>query len=154
MALLLSLLFVQGIPVTAADSGKIAGVLRNAAGRPLPGVRVGALTQPEAGQNAGLATALVSLAETDEAGRYILESIPPGRYYITAGRVDFPTYYPGTQDMAAGTLVQITPGAAVSGIDFVMRETSVRPPPTFNTAPLAISDLIVTLSINVEGGGK
>ena len=32
--------------------------------------------------------ATVSLAETDSTGRYQLENVPPGRYYITAGRLD------------------------------------------------------------------
>ena len=51
--------------------------------------------------------ATVSLAETDSTGRYQLENVPPGRYYITAGRLDVLTYYPGTLEVSQGLVVSI-----------------------------------------------
>ena len=102
-ALLLNLLlFLQGIPIAQGQGGTVAGVLRNASGVPAAGVRVSAMAQPDSAQELSSAAALVSIAETDEAGRYRLENVPPGRYYIVAGRVDFPTYYPGAQEMTGG----------------------------------------------------
>jgi hypothetical protein len=60
----------------------ITGVVRDNAGRPLPGLRVAAMAVTEA----GTAEALVSFSLTDETGRYRLELIA-GRYYIVAGRL-------------------------------------------------------------------
>jgi len=91
IALLLALtLFVQGTALQN-ENGTITGVLKTSAGQPAVGVR---------------GAAMASLVTTDAAGRYRLENIPPGRYYITAGRVDFPTYFPGALDTSAGTISQ------------------------------------------------
>lgn len=121
-------LAVQGIPNSIqAPSGVISGRLTYADGRAAPGVRVGAMLVPEGPPPAdGLVLpALYSQAETDQAGRYRLESVPPGRYYVAAGRVDFPTYYPGRTDLAAASAVPVLSGAPVDGIDFVLSGTSV-----------------------------
>src|SRR5687768_13312654 len=96
-----------------SQTGTIIGVLRDSSGKPASGVRVGAIAVPESSLDVASASAMVSLAETDATGAYRLESIPPGRYYIAAGRVDFPTYYPGTQALARATVVSITSRAAV-----------------------------------------
>jgi hypothetical protein len=73
------------------------------------------LTDSTAGIGEG---ALVSLTQTDSAGRYKLEAIPPGRYYIQAGLVDFPTYYPGVTTTNGARSIQITAGAALEALDF------------------------------------
>jgi 5-hydroxyisourate hydrolase-like protein (transthyretin family) len=117
---------LQGIPVLADQSGVITGVLKDASGKPAPGVRVGAIAVPDSAADIADASAMVSLAATDEAGRYRLENIPPGKYYVSAGRVDFPTYYPGTQALARGTIIAISPKAVVDGIDFSMQDSSAR----------------------------
>src|SRR5688572_27464981 len=80
-----------GIP-----NGTITGQVLARDGQPAVGVRVSAMAVPDPGMPATGGTALVSLGMTDSAGRYRLESIPPGRYYVVAGFVDGPTYYPGT----------------------------------------------------------
>jgi hypothetical protein len=72
---------------------------------------------------------MASLAETDSTGRYRLENIPPGSYYIAAGRVNLPTYYPGTLELSKGTHVSITSPVTISGIDIVLQETSRALPP-------------------------
>ena len=87
---LLSLLFwVQGIPVQ--QSGTVTGILRNADGKPAAGVRVSAVPQTDAIETTAAGLTLSSIAETDANGRYQLENVPPGRYYVAAGRLDFPT---------------------------------------------------------------
>ena len=91
----------------------------------------------------------MGLARTDVAGWYRLESIPQGRYFITAGRVDVPTFYPGTLDITKGTVVQITPGTMLTGIDFKVTEASVR---STNTVPT--KQFNIPLQVTVEGGGK
>jgi hypothetical protein len=57
---------------------------------------------------------------TNNSGEYKVDDIPPGRYFITSGLVDLPTYYPGVSDVSGATVVRITAGATVSGVDFAM----------------------------------
>jgi hypothetical protein len=96
------MLFSQGTPLLS-ENGTISVVLKTSSGQPAVGVRVAAMAIPESKLDAITGAEMASLVTTDEAGRYRLENIPPGRYYITAGRVDFPTYFPGALDMAYGT---------------------------------------------------
>jgi hypothetical protein len=143
----------QGISVAVDQSGTVSGVLKDSAGRPAPGVRVGAIAVPESDAEISSATAMVSLAATDEAGRYRLENVPPGRYYIAAGRLDFPTYFPGTTALARGTVISITPKAVVDGIDFAMLDSSARVagPELPGNAGLTFA---VPVQVKVDGGGK
>jgi len=69
---------------------------------------------------------LIGLALTDTNGRYALEMIEPGTYYVVAGRVDAPSYYPGVGTMPAAQSILLGAGARISGIDFKTFE-----PPTF-----------------------
>jgi len=146
----------QGIPAPPSQTGTVTGTLKTDAGTPAVGVRVGAMVRPESPTELSAASALSSIAETDAAGHFRLENVPQGRYYITAGRVDYPTFFPGTQDITAGRIVLVKPGDVITGIDFAMNSIAVRPPddgsyrvsgvagtPTFN----------MPVSIGVEGGG-
>ena len=151
-ALLLSLLFwVQGIPIQPAQGGTVQGVLRTADGKPAAGVRVGAVPQTDLAETAAAGPTLSSLAETDEYGRYKLENIPPGRYYIAAGRLDLPTYYPGTQSMALGQAVTISAGSTIQGIDFTLQQTSAG---RADPVSFLVTLLNISLDVRVEGGGK
>jgi len=94
--LALATLITQGIPVLPNQGGTVTGILRTSSGTPAAGVRVSALARPEATKDLSTSAALASLAETDASGRYRLENIPPGRYYIVAGNIDVPTFYPGS----------------------------------------------------------
>src|SRR5580765_1647162 len=116
----------QGIPALPRESGMVSGVVRTSAGTPAAGVRVSAMVPLEPGTEAASAGSFAALAQTDEQGRYRLEGIPQGRYYIVAGRVDQPTFYPGTADMSKARIFSIAPGGAVSGMDFVMMDDSIR----------------------------
>jgi hypothetical protein len=156
------LLLLQGIPLQPTQTGTIMGVLRNDDGKPAAGVRVAAMPQLESLQGDAGPT-LSSIAETDADGRFTLENVPPGRYYVTAGRLDLPTFYPGTQSMALGQSVQVTPGATVRNIDFALNSSSTgraNAPAGFGFAasiggPASGSTLLeVPLSVTVEGGGK
>src|SRR5262245_52219849 len=111
--LLLALTLFQFAPQRA---GVVTGLVRGASAMPAAGVRVYAIAVREA-DTAGTPPALESLAETDASGRYRLE-VQPGRYYLAAGSVGDPTYYPGTTDIAAARIVNVTAGGILQGIDF------------------------------------
>ena len=144
------LILFQGLPTP--QTGTITGVLRNEDGKPAVGVRVTAMPQIDSLQG-DTGPTMSSLAETDSQGRFTLESVPPGRYYVAAGRLDLPTFYPGTQSMALGQNVQVTPGATVRNIDFALNSTSTgRAEPALFGAALTLLDL--PLNVTVEGGGK
>ena len=142
IAFLLTLVLVQGIVGTAG--GQVTGVLRMATGAPAAGVRVAA--KPAVGADPG--TALISLSETDAEGRFTLENVPPGRYQIVAGRIDEPTFYPGTLEAAGGTILVVTEGGMLSGIDFTLSEASIRQRNASNRVQVC-----VPVKVIVEGGG-
>ena len=149
--------FAQGIPSPPSQTGTVTGTLKTDTGTPAVGVRVGAMVRPEKPTDISSASALSSIAETDSAGHFRLENVPQGHYFITAGRVDYPTYYPGTQDITAGRDVLVKPGDVISGIDFVMSSVAVRPPDSpfgfFGTAIVTTPTFNIPVSIKVEGGG-
>jgi len=143
----------QGIPALPGQSGTVSGVVRTSAGTPAAGVRVSAMVPPEAGTETALAGSFAALAQTDEQGRYRLEGIPQGRYYIVAGRVDLPTFYPGTADVSNARVFAITPGGAVSGIDFVMMDNSIRSAGSSGVFGISSSSLVqlqMTIPIRVR----
>src|SRR6516165_102675 len=92
-------------------TGVVTGQLRSKEGQPITGVRISAMTAPEANAPA---PALVSMGLTDNTGHYRLENIPPGRYYITSGFIEQPTYYPGVASVTGATIVNVAPGATVT----------------------------------------
>jgi hypothetical protein len=126
--LLLSALLVQTVP-PRIEGGVVAGTLRQPDGRPAAGVRVAAMAAD--GTDAGNASTLVVLTQTDAAGHYRLEDIPPGRYYIVAGRVNTPTFYPGAQNVGSGKVITVTAGATSDGIDFQATAESLSPAAPF-----------------------
>src|SRR5262245_59453901 len=103
MLLLIAFLLVQNIA--------ISGTLKDADGKSLAGVRVGAIPVGE--------TFLYGMTNTDKDGRYTLE-LPPGAYYVVAGYLFRPTYY-----TAFGSRVVIS--TSRSGVDFVVNAASSPP---------------------------
>jgi hypothetical protein len=146
------LLALQGIPIQAQLSGTVSGVLKDQTGKPLAGVRMAAVTKPDSPAEALSSAAMASIAETNAEGRYVLENIPPGRYYIAAGRVDFQTFFPGTPEMTAAKDVSVTSGAKISGIDFALDDNSAGRANAGNASGRAATVDIPFLVI-VDGGG-
>jgi hypothetical protein len=150
-ALLYAFLMLQGIPVQ--QGGKVTGTLRDSQGMPLPGVRMAAVTRGASSDDPASGVAMAGLAETDEQGRFTLEDIPPGRYSIAAGRLDLQTYYPGTQSLANATILTVGAGGTVSGINFVLNDTSLGRTPGFpNLAPIITA--VIPVSVNSDNGGR
>ena len=127
MHLLLSLvvvLMMQTPQVTLQNqNGTAAGVIRTSTGAPAVGVRVAAVALPGPDTAAGEG-ALLSLTQTDSAGRYRLDNILPGHYYIQAGLIDAPTYFPGVTTTSGATSILISAGAAVDNLNFTMARGS------------------------------
>jgi Carboxypeptidase regulatory-like domain len=122
-ALFIAVLLVVQIPLAPSQTGTATGIVRSTSGAPASGVRVAALALTDSTTGIGEG-ALVSLTQTDSEGRYKLEAIPPGRYYIQAGLVDFPTYYPGVATTTGARSIQITAGAALDRLDFTLAVAS------------------------------
>jgi hypothetical protein len=103
----------------AQTTGVITGRLLSVNGDAAAGIRVSALEAPNpSGQPAS--PVIVTSAETDGAGRYRLENIPPGRYYIIAGLLEAPTYHPGVIAVTGATVIAVRAGATFSASDFPM----------------------------------
>jgi TonB family protein len=100
--------------------GVVTGQLLPRDGQPVAGVRISAMAVPDSNVAVSAASTLMSLTVTDSAGRYRLENVPPGRYYIIAGLVETPTYYPGVPTTSSATAVAVTAGATVPNINFPM----------------------------------
>ena len=119
-----AILFVQSqIPVQQVQPGTVTGRLLSSQGSPEVGVRVAAVPAAEATNKTGTA-ALVGISLTDSEGRYRLENLPPGRYYIFAGLIDLPSYYPNATVIDRATAIDVVEGTTLSGLDFSMARPS------------------------------
>jgi len=145
--ILIAALFFQAVtPVPGA--GVISGQLRGVNGQSVVGVRVGAMALSPGNVPVSSTSAIVSLTLTDNAGRYRLENVPPGQYYIIAGLVETPTYYPGVPSLSGATIVTVSPSGALTGIDFpivispgvTVKGRVVRPP----NMPVNISRVLLS----------
>jgi hypothetical protein len=149
----LALLLLAQTPSVPTLNGTITGVVRMG-GKPTAGIRVAAVVPPGGGEL--MPSAMLSLGETDSEGRYRLEGVPPGRYYISAGRVDLPTYYPGSTTLSEGTVITLAPGATLSDMDFVLRNESLGRGGFVSMVAgvMTASGLSIPVNLQVEGGGK
>jgi hypothetical protein len=80
---------------------------------------------------------------TDDLGEYRVFGLAPGKYYLSAtyrlrntmmevqdrnprGAVDegyAPTYFPGTNDAAGASVIDVSPGAVLTGVDVTLHKT-------------------------------
>src|SRR5262245_43814113 len=116
---LLPIALVVGMALesTQATTGVISGRVLLPDGRPAIGIRVGAMTIPSSENPTLDSTTLTTSIEADADGRYHLENISPGWYYITAGLINIPTYYPGVRDISGAKAVSVVAAGTVAGID-------------------------------------
>jgi hypothetical protein len=108
-----SLFLLQAQAPVSSDTGVVAGRLTLGNGQPAVGVRVAATPV-----DSTTVSVMVAISKTDETGAYRLLDLPPGRYYVVAGLLDSPVYYPAARAIANATAIAVTAGATVGGIDF------------------------------------
>jgi hypothetical protein len=150
--LMLSVLLQQA--AAPVGTGVIEGVLRDGSGQPLAGARVAAMVPPARAVRGRVGAEFASLAQTDSNGRYRLE-VSPGSYYISAGKVENPTFYPGTLQIGSGTPVTVARGATVSNINFTLASTRAASECVTTTiSPGVARSLSLYVCIAVDGGGK
>ena len=101
---------------------RVQGIVRDHRGLPAASVRVEMVpsnTQLERWKQP------ILLAESDEEGRYIIDDIPPGEYYLginikstpTKEHPFSPTYYPNTQERSQATPIIAGSAASVQEFD-------------------------------------
>ena len=121
--LIVAILFAPILVRAQSDGGVVTGQIRSEEGLPMAGIRVAAVEagNKSAGQNDG--QGLLGLTKTDSSGNYRLEDVPPGRYYIMAGLIVAPTYFPGSETLEGADVFTITRGSSRSGVDFALQAT-------------------------------
>jgi hypothetical protein len=101
--------------------GSITGTILRPNGQPAPDVRVVAVTAPNTDRPCATSVAFENLTQTDSNGRYRLDNISPGRYFVAAGPVAAQTYHPGTSAQSMASIVTITrESPTLSGMDFTV----------------------------------
>jgi hypothetical protein len=137
----LALMLLQALAQGSGSS--ITGKILNGSGSPAASVRVSVM--PADAQAANLSV-LSAFALTDSSGRYRIDNVEPGSYYVIAGLVAQPTYYPGVAAQAGARTVTVAQGALITGLDFkivtsltppfpgLAARTAVPPPPTFSVS--------------------
>src|SRR6185295_1345833 len=116
--LLIAALFL----LQSSTNGVITGRLTTAGGAPASGTRVA--LRPVSDTPPSSDSVQVSISETDAAGRYRLDNVPPGRYLITAGQVGRPTFYPGTLVSDDAAVIAVRASETVNVPDFTLQSAS------------------------------
>jgi hypothetical protein len=121
--------------------GVIAGKVIDEDGEPVEYVQIRVMRYDFAGGRRQMVSP--GYASTDDLGEYRVFGLAPGKYYLSAtyrqrnvmmevqdrtplGPTDegyVPTYFPGTNDPAAAGLIDVAPGAVLSGVDVTLHKT-------------------------------
>jgi hypothetical protein len=136
------------IELAMSKGGALAGRVLDQSGRPLKDVLVGALQIVGFGELEE-AVPSVSVARTNDAGEYRVESLQPGQHVIIAnalqpvagGNTDSRTFFPGTLEFAKAQRVTVGPAQAVAHLDFEMLTA-----PTFEVSGVAVDSAGRTLA--------
>lgn len=105
-------------------TGAITGTIRSVNGDLAPGVRVMAV-MADGSFSAASEPAFSVITETGADGRYRFIDLPPGAYYVVAGRLETPTtYFPGVRGPSAARVMLAPAGRTLADVDFALT-----PPP-------------------------
>ncbi|HEX4996721.1 MAG TPA: carboxypeptidase-like regulatory domain-containing protein [Terriglobia bacterium] len=109
----------------------IEGTIVDGNGAPLAHAEIQALTPEHFLTGGGRLFRAGTATRTDGQGRYRLEDLGPGDYYVSATEIPdelrrpqgitLPLFYPGASDPDAATPVHVVAGDEVHGIDFAIR---------------------------------
>ena len=105
---------------TFTQNASVAGEIRALDGASTAGIRVAVREVPLLNATSKESTTLARIGQTDKTGHYKLEDVPPGRYYVMAGVVDLPTYYPGVSSVREAQIVEVGPGTILVNMDFAL----------------------------------
>ena len=106
--------------LAASIAGSVSGRVTNKQGQPVPNVNVSLLYQPPSGTcRTGI---VLNPVVTDASGNYTLAAVPAGTYrvqYSPAFGSGYPSsqYYQHTTDYSTATLITLTTGQTLTGID-------------------------------------
>lgn len=142
--LLLAVVLLWQAPArTPIVPGTIAGRLLSGDGTPASNTRIAAMPWTD---DKTTAPVLESIVQTGKDGSYRLEGLVPGKYYVVAGLLDLPSYYPGVSSLERATTITVEPGMTVSGINFTLaRPAGIRVTGRI-TGPGSIRNGAVTLT--------
>src|SRR5262245_52754604 len=107
----LAAVLLYGVSQSVGQNGAITGRVLAAGNVPAANVRVAAVPFQ---QSTGVVT------ETDSEGRYRLENLPPGGYYIAVGAGASPAYFPGATDQSKAAVITVAGGSVIAGLDFAV----------------------------------
>lgn len=114
---------ISNVQIGLPLGGKVSGTVLNEQGQPAAGLIVKLLGLSPAGDDVSAAS--VATAQTDEAGRYKLDELAPGRYVLraerrsvnpTGARLEF-AYHPDAESWSAATPLEVGPGDALSEVN-------------------------------------
>lgn len=105
-SLLLALAFFVQTPSPASNDGAIAGQVRLNDGSPAVGYRVEVVDVRDSWRG------VIASFETNGFGRFRIDAVPAGRYYlrVQSQRFPHPAYYPGVWSPAQAEAVTVEPG--------------------------------------------
>jgi hypothetical protein len=123
---LASILWLWGAPAAQSPFGIVSGQIKAQDGSAASEVRVAVLPVPtgtaytESEALGFAARTPVSTGVTDKDGRFYLDDVPPGRYYILGGLTDAPTFYPAATNNNGKqpTVVTVVAGQTVGNLNF------------------------------------
>lgn len=177
---------IQNLVVAMIPTGSVSGRIRDRDGQPLTGVPVQLMRYNHDAQGRRILRAVSARTMwTNDRGEYRIYFVTPGRYYLNAGTPQGPSgyrptppdvvpesyaymYYPGVPDVTDATVIDVQPGAELTGLDWTLdRQTRYRirgrivdsstgqPPPTAHVR-LNYRDSTTGIDYDIEymGGGK
>lgn len=136
----------ERITISLTPAGTVTGVVRDSSGEPLVGLQV-RLLRHVYGASGQRTFITAGTGRTDDRGEYRVFWVTPGRYYLVAHPLASaravailgepgspneiletrmaPTYYPGSIDVSQASLLDVRPGAELSGIDISISPQSL-----------------------------
>ena len=118
LAWIIGALVLAQSSITTIASGAIEGRIFASDGTPMAHTRVSAIEVTQDFQNKPDTATQFRIVQTDMDGQYRIDNLPAGRYYIAAGLVASPTYYPGVTTVRGAEPLSLQNGSTLRNINF------------------------------------